>query len=905
MTETYRLASCFYSKLETSPEDLPVARLWVEKYNDLKETYFPLYKGRNPVGSNPHVVKAYIPEKYKVNEVHILIDIDKIAVILDPFERDSDAQSKLDNVPLPSGAWMVFPEDKKLQLLGGIELRIELLPEEERKIGPLRRELLPLIATACETYSLDYKQYRPIQPRRNIAPRQPAFGSQDSIVSDTSPDPTLSIESMTVSAHCSLDSASSEAPDHPSFSVEQGPILPPEIMARNRELITNDGLTTSHVNIAFDLEPTQILGQHDSYDTELMEASTLSYDSAYVAPGNETRKPSSPLSPLHEELDKTQQILQEEVEHASAELESVSQESEVISVSPSEQIHIFDERVPATPVELIDSAASSRGNIQNVDPGSSKDQLIQDNDKVPQTPEELRYTAMSEISAFETHGESSDEPFGSLSRDNPSRSVKREEETCTVNKGKKKQQDSSSPRRSERYTKEKAKDVCKKQNDTANSKTENSEEDDPPLQRHRRSSKSIKESQDSVLSSPPQVSESSSKSTSPGAVDSTRRTVLRSKERSPKHRMDNDTGEGSSKPSKLIKAESTDEAAESTTNDNNISPIKHFNEVTIEKLGGIYKEEYKETTILVFDGTSRTAKLMCAIVRGTPIVTQKWLDDSKSQQKFLRCEDYLFSDPTIEEKYEFNMAEIFQLAKVNLRQTYKSNPPSLWQPAIFALDPKATSMAEFNLGLYRIIKMDSSETARYAGRYRRNNVSCVSCRHSKLRLAQDRAAKQRLTQQAVSEVSLLEALENGCSISQGHIYLCGDSNLVPNERNSYGEDLEWEWYRHLAQHPLVSPVYTAYLSGLESSTLLQTMHDSTLTNSGKPTQIGGDAIDGCLCGGAQEQHRCRRRLRKRVRTTEWVVVDTDGTVSEGHDEDSTPIEVLETCWRPDTNIIGY
>ena len=30
----------------------------------------------------------------------------------------------------------------------------------------------------------------------------------------------------------------------------------------------------------------------------------------------------------------------------------------------------------------------------------------------------------------------------------------------------------------------------------------------------------------------------------------------------------------------------------------------------------------------------------------------------------------------------------------------------------------------------------------------------------------------------------------------------------------------WEWYRHLAQHPLVSPVYTADLSGLGGATLL-------------------------------------------------------------------------------------
>ncbi|KAF9993911.1 hypothetical protein BGZ65_010511, partial [Modicella reniformis] len=67
---------------------------------------------------------------------------------------------------------------------------------------------------------------------------------------------------------------------------------------------------------------------------------------------------------------------------------------------------------------------------------------------------------------------------------------------------------------------------------------------------------------------------------------------------------------------------------------------------------------------------------------------------------------------------DFNDAD-FQpetVANLNVHSFFKSNPPSLWQPAIFALDPKVMSMTEFYLGLYRINKMDSSETACYAGR---------------------------------------------------------------------------------------------------------------------------------------------------------------------------------------------
>ncbi|ORZ08587.1 alpha/beta hydrolase fold-domain-containing protein [Lobosporangium transversale] len=36
------------------------------------------------------------------------------------------------------------------------------------------------------------------------------------------------------------------------------------------------------------------------------------------------------------------------------------------------------------------------------------------------------------------------------------------------------------------------------------------------------------------------------------------------------------------------------------------------------------------------------------------------------------------------------------------------------------------------------------------------------------------------------------------------IYVCGDKNLVPNARNALGKDRYWQWYTHLAQHPLIS-----------------------------------------------------------------------------------------------------
>ncbi|KAF9436553.1 hypothetical protein BGZ76_003601 [Entomortierella beljakovae] len=53
-------------------------------------------------------------------------------------------------------------------------------------------------------------------------------------------------------------------------------------------------------------------------------------------------------------------------------------------------------------------------------------------------------------------------------------------------------------------------------------------------------------------------------------------------------------------------------------------------------------------------------------------------------------------------------------------------------------------------------------------------------------------------------------------------YLCGDPAVVLNSRNAMGDRRIWEWYSHLAQHPLVTPVFASdsYLKGL-TNTLVQ------------------------------------------------------------------------------------
>ncbi|KAF9971709.1 hypothetical protein BGZ73_005261 [Actinomortierella ambigua] len=45
-------------------------------------------------------------------------------------------------------------------------------------------------------------------------------------------------------------------------------------------------------------------------------------------------------------------------------------------------------------------------------------------------------------------------------------------------------------------------------------------------------------------------------------------------------------------------------------------------------------------------------------------------------------------------------------------------------------------------------------------------------------------------------------------------YLCGDATLVPNQRNAFGDEHAWKWYRALAQHPLTSFGHRGNLEGL-------------------------------------------------------------------------------------------
>ncbi|KAF9928064.1 hypothetical protein FBU30_002664 [Linnemannia zychae] len=64
-------------------------------------------------------------------------------------------------------------------------------------------------------------------------------------------------------------------------------------------------------------------------------------------------------------------------------------------------------------------------------------------------------------------------------------------------------------------------------------------------------------------------------------------------------------------------------------------------------------------------------------------------------------------------------------------------------------------------------------------------------------------------------------------------YLVGDSDLSPNVRSGLGVDRQWEWYSHLAQHPLASVGHSikGTLSGLTNTLVHTASHDRLVDDS--------------------------------------------------------------------------
>ncbi|KAF8944553.1 Mediator of DNA damage checkpoint protein 1 [Haplosporangium gracile] len=84
---------------------------------------------------------------------------------------------------------------------------------------------------------------------------------------------------------------------------------------------------------------------------------------------------------------------------------------------------------------------------------------------------------------------------------------------------------------------------------------------------------------------------------------------------------------------------------------------------------GVYNDEaHTDMTVLVFNAIDgkRTCKLMCAIARGVPIVTDDWLKDSIADNHCRPTDDYLYEDKQMEEEYNFSFREVCAKGRINV-----------------------------------------------------------------------------------------------------------------------------------------------------------------------------------------------------------------------------------------------
>ena len=93
----------------------------------------------------------------------------------------------------------------------------------------------------------------------------------------------------------------------------------------------------------------------------------------------------------------------------------------------------------------------------------------------------------------------------------------------------------------------------------------------------------------------------------------------------------------------------------------------------VEELGGCQTTDAAECSVMVTDKMRKSFKQLRVISRGKPIVSIKWLMESKAAGGFLDPWDFIFSDPAVEKEWGCRL-------EVTLRQAAKkkifTGPPA-------------------------------------------------------------------------------------------------------------------------------------------------------------------------------------------------------------------------------------
>ncbi|KAF8934227.1 hypothetical protein BGZ58_005849 [Dissophora ornata] len=718
--------------MQPPDDNFPVGKLLVKLgRRSIPEVYY-IYEGLNRIGSDPWNVEAYIPRDRGFAPCHLLIETGEkeMAFVRDVLSPATPFRAKIDGLELKSGTFYELSRGRN---------EVHKVIKEAR-----RAEIAQKSASATQEPHTDTAdsasnddaptQLVPVQDQPDKLDEGENVPEEDSMPC------TYTMQDPTPTLTCFGDQSSSLESNSdnsiPATLTIDKNILPKEFTKRGASpCISSSSTPTQHLSqldalheendISTEDQDLHLGPQSEPYvdpdaPTQLLEPGdiqSLSFDDSISQPADSqgVLDESEPKRQLLQLTASSQKIKSEDASDRDQEMvceTQFTQQDEAQNTQPltrssqaspetasQELSQVYQERIPATPLELIaDTTLVRSTNPDNVEASqdaeerrNSKKQAYED--EVPQTLEYKRHSIMSDASTIDIRrslAPQADSLGGSLDSDSGSiHGESRDSQYMTDSLGARRHNDhiirttlskttrmasgekggsttSSDNEQGHGDGKEdKGKSrrnrgpiACADEVDHGVSEDADDDDDDElPRRRNRRRSRPIlKDSQEPVTSSQ-QLDETSSQ-----VIGTTVHEAITqsSREGSPKHSIDSDPEERSPKPAKLIRTESMKTTTPSPS-------FEYYKKIIMAAGGSCNDNDYKEPTILVFDSTTRTWKLMCAIVRCIPIVTLQWLEKSKDKGRFVPWEGCQFQGSFMEERYGISLAESCERARMNVR----------------------------------------------------------------------------------------------------------------------------------------------------------------------------------------------------------------------------------------------
>ena len=94
-------------------------------------------------------------------------------------------------------------------------------------------------------------------------------------------------------------------------------------------------------------------------------------------------------------------------------------------------------------------------------------------------------------------------------------------------------------------------------------------------------------------------------------------------------------------------------------------PISDEDKAMVEELGGCLTKDMAECSVLVADKLKRAGKLLCMAARGVPIVSNRWLGESRAARRFLEPWGFIIRDPAVEKKWGCRLEDTLKQAARN------------------------------------------------------------------------------------------------------------------------------------------------------------------------------------------------------------------------------------------------